>query len=86
VDVVRLRQELCAFLGAEVLGTGLPVDEDAVLADLGVDSFSVMELVLFLERRFGVILPMDRLTPDALRSVRTLAATVACAASPGGPG
>lgn len=85
MDVVRLREDLCGFLGTEVLGTGAPVADDAVLADLGVDSFSVMELVLFVERRFGVVLPMDRLTPDAIRTVRTLADTVASVA-PGGAG
>lgn len=75
-----LADELCRFLSTEVLTSGTAVAPEDVLADLGVDSFSLMELVLFVERRFGVVLPMERLTPENTRSVRTLADCVAGAA------
>lgn len=80
LDTSNLCQELCDYLTTEVLRAGSPVREDDVLSELGVDSFSIMELVLFVERRFGVVLPMERLTPESIRTVRTLAACVARAA------
>ncbi len=77
MNSATLETELCQFLSAEVLRTEQSVGPDDTLAELGVDSFSLMELVLFVERRFGVVLPMDRLTPENTRSIRTLSACVA---------
>lgn len=72
----RIADELCAFLCREVLPGVGELAHDAALADVGVDSFALMELVLFVERRFGVVLAMSDLTPDNVRSVRALAATL----------
>jgi|JI10StandDraft_1071094.scaffolds.fasta_scaffold434649_2 acyl carrier protein len=69
-------QELREFLSREVLTSGVKVTNDAVLAELGVDSFALMEVVLFVERRFGVVLPVEQLTRDNVRSVAALSRCV----------
>jgi acyl carrier protein len=65
-------QELREFLSREVLTSGVKVTNEAVLAELGVDSFALMEVMLFVERRFGVVLPVEQLTRDNVRSVAAL--------------
>ncbi len=65
-------QELREFLSREVLTSGVKVTNEAVLAELGVDSFALMEVMLFVERRFGVVLPVEQLTRDNVRSVASL--------------
>lgn len=51
----------------------IPADRD--LKSLGLDSFRIIELVLFLERRTGLTFPDHAYTPDNLR---TLDSVVAC--------
>lgn len=70
-------RELREFLSVEVLGGDTSLQVDTPFADAGVDSFALMEAVLFVERRFGVAVPMEQLTRENVRSVRTLGACVA---------
>ena len=42
------------------------------LKDLGVDSFQIIEMVLFIERKFGISIPDHAYTPDNLRSVDSI--------------
>lgn len=71
-DTTTICRDLSQFLASEILPGETRITPDAVLADLGVDSFALMEVVLFIERRYGVVLPMDRLTREHVRSVRSL--------------
>lgn len=65
---------LCEFLRENVLADGVNITPETTLAHIGVDSFSLMELVLFIERRFGLELPAEALIPDNIVSVKTLSA------------
>ena len=56
-----------------MLAEGVPVDGDTILADIGVDSFSLMEILLFLERSYGLVFPLEVLTPENIQTVSTLA-------------
>jgi acyl carrier protein len=47
---------------------------DANLLDAGlVDSIGLVELIIQLEDRFGMVLPMESLELDDLRSINTIA-------------
>jgi len=70
----EIESQLCDFLHANILAGDVAVSADTELSLIGVDSFSLMELVLFIERCFGLELPADALTPDNIASVRTLSA------------
>lgn len=69
-----IEKQLCDFLRANILAGDVVVSPDTELSLIGVDSFSLMELVLFIERRFGLELPAAALTADNMASVRALAA------------
>ena len=72
VTVEKVETALCDFLRANVLAGDVVVNPDTALAQLGVDSFSLMELVLFIERRFGLELPAEALIPENIANVRVL--------------
>ena len=72
----EIQGELCRFMGESILASGAPPGPDDSLAGLGVDSFSLMEIVLFIERRFGLVLPVGELTPENIASASALAACV----------
>ena len=64
--------ELLDFLRSTILAEGVPVDESALLSELGVDSVSLVELLLFVERRFGVVIPERELTAKNLATIAAL--------------
>jgi acyl carrier protein len=71
-----IREELLRFLTEEVLSSATAVREDQPLAEVGVDSFALMEVLLFVERRHGCVLPLEHLAADNVRTVRTLSAWI----------
>lgn len=69
----ELAEELCTYLRAHVLAQQVPIDPDQPFAHLGIDSMSIIELVLYIERKHGVALPDKALLPENLRTARALA-------------
>ena len=69
-------EALCDFLRTEVLAEGVVFDAATPLSQLGVDSLSIVEVLLFVERRFGVSVPESHLTRANLHSVAALARCV----------
>lgn len=72
-DQQEIEAALIAFLQESVVAEGVRIEPETVLRDIGIDSYSVIEMVLFIERRFGIVLPEAQLIPDNLKSVRALA-------------
>jgi acyl carrier protein len=70
----EITSQLCNFLRENILAGDVVVTPDTELSHIGVDSFSLMELVLFIERRFGLELPAEALIPENIASVRRLSA------------
>ncbi|OQK16280.1 hypothetical protein AU255_14410 [Methyloprofundus sedimenti] len=68
----EIASQLCVFLRDNILAPQIEVTSDTALSEIGVDSFSLMELVLFIERQFGLELPAEALTPENITSVGTL--------------
>jgi acyl carrier protein len=75
--VPEIAAELCAFLGNNILAPGIAIQPDSELSPLGVDSYSLMELILFIERRYGLVMAPETLTPENLHSVNSLSACCA---------
>ena len=75
-SVEEISSALCLFLQENILAPDVVVTPDSELAIIGVDSFSLMEIILFIERRFGIILPPESLTPENTASVSNL--TLCC--------
>jgi clorobiocin biosynthesis protein CloN5 len=72
-------QQLLQFLQRELLqgDDSVQLDADTRLIDLGLmNSVSAVMLQSFVEKKLGVKLPREALTPDALASARTIAALV----------
>ncbi|MFN8391094.1 MAG: acyl carrier protein [Bdellovibrionota bacterium] len=76
VNAAELRSALEDFV-RNSLDDGSPVGAETPLADLGLDSFVLLEMVLFVERRFGIKTPLELLTPG---NTRTIAALSECCA------
>ncbi|HVM50257.1 MAG TPA: phosphopantetheine-binding protein [Candidatus Acidoferrum sp.] len=76
-DPKTISEKLCEFARANFLADGVPFDEHSPLAEAGIDSFALVELLLCSERAFGVRVPESHLTRTNLVSVATLANCIA---------
>jgi acyl carrier protein len=69
----QIKKDLIIFIKEEILDDSIEMDEESTLSELGIDSFSVVELVLFLERKHGVSIPEKDMLPQNFRSIQSLA-------------
>jgi len=72
-----IANQLCQFARTNLVANGTDFNEYSVLADFGIDSFSLVELLLFAERTFGVSVPESHLTHENLASLATIAECIA---------
>ena len=76
-DPKTIADKLCQFARANFLADGMEFNEHSPLAEAGIDSFALVELLLCSERAFGVRVPESHLTRHNLVSVATLATCIA---------
>lgn len=72
----EISKALQHFVQTEILAGGKAIDEQTNLRGAGVDSFSVVEMVLFIEDRFGLAIPDDKLLPENFETLYSLSALV----------
>ncbi len=72
----NISHTLTEFVRTNILSQGVPFDSSSILAKTGVDSYSVIEIVLFIERQFGVVIPDTMLVPANLGSIDAIATCV----------
>lgn len=68
--------EIKKYIEKNILAEAVQVDADTNLKQAGIDSFSTVEIILFIERKFGVAIPDEKLLPENFKTIRALAATV----------
>lgn len=68
-----LASELCRYIETNIVDKSIQVQPDDAFEKLGIDSLSTIELVLFLERKFKIILPEHELIHQNFVSANTLA-------------
>jgi len=72
-DPQTIAAQLCQFARTNFVSEGTDFDENSPLAQAGIDSFALVELLLFCERVIGVRVPDSHLTGANLTSMSTLA-------------
>jgi acyl carrier protein len=76
-DPKIIAAQLCQFARANFVTEGAVFDENSPLAQAGIDSFALVELLLYCERVIGVRVPDSHLTGANLTSMSTLANCIA---------
>ena len=72
-----IASELTDYLNRDPRIEGSIEPDTELVASARIDSLAILDLVVFVEERFGVALTADDLTPRNLASVSALAALVA---------
>jgi acyl carrier protein len=68
--------EIKKYIEKNILAEGVQIDGSTNLKQAGIDSFSTVEIILFIERKFGVSIPDEKLIPDNFKTIQSLAAIV----------
>jgi acyl carrier protein len=64
------------FIETNILAAGIKLEEETNLKNAGVDSFSIVEIILFIERSYSIAIPDDQLMPENFKTLRSLARLV----------
>lgn len=76
MDANEIITEIKKYIETNILAEAVQIDADTDLKKAGIDSFSTVEIILFIERKFGIAIPDEKLMPDNFKTLRSLAATV----------
>jgi methoxymalonate biosynthesis acyl carrier protein len=72
----HIQVQLLEFLRREVFSPQTAVTEDTDLIASGFDSLSLMRLLLFIEKTYGLWIPEGEITETTLKTTRSLATVV----------
>lgn len=68
--------EIKKYIEKNILDASVKIDVHTDLKSAGIDSFSTVEIILFIERKYGVSIPDNKLVPENFKTIQSLAATV----------
>lgn len=76
MDVNNIIEEMKKYIQKNILAQEVKLDAATDLKQAGIDSFSTVEIILFIERKFGVSIPDEKLLPENFKTLQALAETV----------
>ena len=76
IQTQEIETKLLDFLKREVFAPGIAVTPETDLVASGFDSMSLVRMLVFIETDYGFWIPESEITGDALKDVRSLAATI----------
>ena len=76
IDSTIIIGELKKYIEENILSGDVKIDAATNLQHAGIDSFSTVEIILFIERKFGVMIPDDKLVPDNFKTLEALSGIV----------
>jgi acyl carrier protein len=76
VDAAEIEASLLGFVHREIFAPEAKVTAETDLLAAGFDSLSLVRMLLFVERTYGLWIPESEITSAALNNLRSLAATI----------
>lgn len=68
--------QLIDFIKENLLADNVDLEEQDSLTQLGLDSFSLIEILLFVERKFDTIVPIEALNREKTETVHAISKEV----------
>jgi acyl carrier protein len=76
LDENHILIKIKSFVENSIIGNNVVLKPETNLSETGIDSFSTIEIILFIERQFGLRIPDSELTKDNLSSLKNISTTV----------
>lgn len=64
------------FIETNILAGDIMPEADTNLQKIGIDSFSIVEIMLFIQQNYNILIPDNQLVPENFRTLQTLARLV----------
>lgn len=76
MSIEEVEESLIKFLENNILGEDITINSSSSLSEIGVDSYSIVEILLFIERKYGFVISDEYLRPENFKNVNSIAAIV----------
>jgi acyl carrier protein len=76
MDPNIITADIKKYIETNILSAEVKIDAATDLKQAGIDSFSTVEIILFIERRYGVAIPDEKLIPGNFKTLQALSAIV----------
>jgi acyl carrier protein len=76
MELQQIEKDIIHFLDTNIVNEKCSIIVDQPLRDLGIDSFSIVEIILFIERKYGKVIPDEQLLPENFKTVQSIAQLV----------
>jgi acyl carrier protein len=76
MEVTVIIADIKKYIENNILSADVKIDAGTNLQQAGIDSFSTVEIILFIERQYGVVIPDEKLLPDNFKTLQALSLTV----------
>lgn len=76
MNTTEIIEEIKTYIQKNILAETVQIDAGSDLKDAGIDSFSTVEIILFIEQKFGIAIPDEKLLPENFKSLQSLASTI----------
>lgn len=64
---------IITFLKNNILAEGVEINPQTILRETGIDSYSIVEIILFIERQFNYVMPDHLLKSENFETVAKIA-------------
>ncbi|MBB77899.1 MAG: hypothetical protein CL844_02720 [Crocinitomicaceae bacterium] len=72
----EITDTLVNFIKSNLLDDEVELEPNSILKEVGLDSFSIVEIVLFIERKYGKLIPDHLMVPDTFISVHSITTVI----------
>ena len=76
VDHAQVCVKIIDFIKENLVAEDVELNKDSSLTALGLDSFSLIEILLFVERNFNTVVPIEDLNREKTETVDAISAEV----------
>lgn len=76
MEIQQIELDIIHFLETNIVNEKCSIPADKPLRDIGIDSFSIVEIILFIERKYGKVIPDEQLLPENFKTVQAIAQLV----------
>lgn len=64
------------FIEINILAGNIKLDAETILQNAGIDSFSIIEILVFIQEKYKMLVPDDQLVPENFKTLASLARLV----------
>ena len=64
------------FVEINILAGNIKLDAETILQNAGIDSFSIIEILVFIQEKYKILVPDDQLVPENFKTLASLARLV----------